>query len=86
MAVCNASPLVADVSTGCYAPDLAHIAAQLARYSPDVVLACGKMAQRGLAELDIPYVPAPHPAWRQLTKAHCAEIKQHLISKTGHEL
>lgn len=78
----NASPVVGNVASACYPPDLQHMRKAIRKHRPDVICACGKIAQRGLDEIGVEYVAAPHPAWRALTKEHIARIRQQLQEKT----
>lgn len=78
VSVINASLSVGDHSTSCFDADINHIRRMIIRYDPDVICACGKIAQKGCDELGVSYVPAPHPAWRALSKKHIAHIRQQL--------
>ncbi len=76
--VINASPQIGTHSGAVYPPDLAHIQAAIDRVRPDTILACGKLAQAGLDQLGVSYIAAPHPAWRRLSKARTAAIREKL--------
>ena len=61
----NASPKLADVSSGSFPPDPAHIRAVLDEVQPDVVLAFGRVAQNGVGPLwEGPLIVGPHPTAR----------------------
>jgi hypothetical protein len=76
--VINASPQIGRESRAAFPPDGEYIQRQIARYNPDYILGCGHVAQRGLAELGIEYIPVPHPAWRGLTQAQTDAIRARL--------
>lgn len=78
VAVVNASPIIGDNAKSCYPPDPKHVRRMIRKHKPDIICACGKIAQRGLSEMGIEYVPVPHPAWRALSKEHVARIRQQL--------
>lgn len=64
----NASPRLGKDPSALYQPDLAHLRRALRRVRPDVVLACGRLALRGISGVwSGPLVAVPHPAYRLLT-------------------
>lgn len=67
--VANASPQVGTESSSAFKPDIEHIKNEIAATRPSVILACGKVAARAMREVGIPFIEAPHPAWRALSKA-----------------
>jgi len=73
--IINSTPEIGNESSACFLPDLDYIQTQIASYSPDKILACGKVAQAALAQLSISYIAAPHPAWRQLSNAQVDSIR-----------
>lgn len=79
--VVNASVLVGNHSAAVYPVDKVLMAMRLGRIKPTVVVLCGKVAA-GLAplveEAQTTLVIAPHPAWRLLSKAHTARIKEEI--------
>ncbi|HYF07664.1 MAG TPA: hypothetical protein VD970_08585 [Acetobacteraceae bacterium] len=61
----NASPRLADASSGAFPPDPAHIRAVLAEVRPRVVLAFGRIAEQGVRPLwSGPLIVGPHPTAR----------------------
>jgi hypothetical protein len=64
----NTTPHVGPTPDSVIPPDRAHILDILATRKPDVVIACGKQAERALAQLwPGPMLAVPHPAHRLLT-------------------
>lgn len=79
VAIINASPEIGDSPDSRFPPDVEHIKRSLIRYKPKVVLAAGKAAQEGVAGIfDGPVVEMPHPAYRALSKAMTAQVKERL--------
>jgi hypothetical protein len=76
--VINASQYVGNHSGAVGKPDLVHIRGELDRVGPDLVLGCGKVAQRALDQLDAVHIKVPHPAWRQLKRERVLEIRDML--------
>lgn len=74
----NASPKIGKQPDAKFAPDLIHIKMWITWTRPDVILGCGNVAQEALNEIDVQYISAPHPAWRQLSKADTREIREKL--------
>jgi hypothetical protein len=84
--VINASGYVGEYPSSCSPADPEYIQTWIDRIKPDVICACGKIAQHGLALMDIqnvidgvkniPLVYAPHPAWRLLSFMDAREIKE----------
>jgi len=62
----------------CFPPDAAYIRNKVDELKPKIVVACGKIAQQALD--NIPHIPAPHPAWRQLSKQHSSEIRNKITA------
>lgn len=79
--VINSTPEVGKHVNSILKPDLGHIKENIYVRKPRVILACGKVAESALEELEYDYISAPHPAWRQLSKARTAEIKKILETK-----
>lgn len=79
--VCNASPALADSPDGIFPADLGHLRRVVRRTEPDVILACGRVAQKAMAEISpaIPVVAMSHPAYRLLSNQKTAEIKSQLV-------
>jgi len=78
--VINSSGLIGDCANSCYDADLEYMQFLIEKINPNIICACGKVAQRGCEELGIEFIPAPHPAWRRLSKAHSSSIKEKIIN------
>jgi hypothetical protein len=78
--VINASDIIGDNVDSCFDPNLNHLKAWINVINPDVIVACGKVAQKGCDLLDEKYIKAPHPAWRALSKLHTTEIRKQIAS------
>lgn len=76
--VTNACTEVGFQASSLFRPDLSHIRQAIYMHEPDKILACGKVAQKALEQLDYDFVAAPHPAYRLLSKKMTAEIKAEL--------
>lgn len=82
--VVNATLRIGDRAAATFPADrtLMHVRMQARR--PDLVVLCGKVAQELRVTVDIgngcPYILAPHPAWRRLSKAQTAEVKEEITS------
>lgn len=76
--VIEASKNIGNHPDSCFPADSSHIHEKIELYKPDIICGCGKIAQAGLTELGVPFVPLPHPAWRQLSKKMTNEIKKRL--------
>lgn len=74
--VINASPEIGARSDAAFPPDPAHIREHAERFRPDVILACGAVAQRGVRDAGLEYVTAPHPAWRALSKERAQQVRE----------
>ena len=72
----NASPKWGVESGACFPADTEHIQVIVKEQKPKIILACGTVAQAGLSELDIEFIPVPHPAWRLLSKEKIMEIRE----------
>lgn len=76
--VCNASPFVGNQSFVAFVADSMLMNARMQRLRPDLVVLCGKVAQtlaHVVKQWETPYIIAPHPAWRLLSKVRTAEIR-----------
>jgi hypothetical protein len=80
--VINASPKIGDQVDACFEADINYIRNKIALHQPDCICACGKVAQAGLEKLSIPFVPAPHPAYRALSKQTTNGIRNLLQALT----
>jgi hypothetical protein len=66
----NACPTLAKDADGAFEPCLPHLRRALKRVQPDVVMACGALAEQACAAAwDGPLVCVPHPAYRLVTTA-----------------
>jgi len=77
--VANASPKIGKDANTIFYPDLEYMKRIINKVNPSIIVGCGKIAQKGLNELGVEYISAPHPAWRALskkeTKRICEEIR-----------
>jgi hypothetical protein len=74
--VINSSDIIGNSPDSCYNADIEHIKKLVNEIKPSVICACGKIAQKGCEELGLFFIPAPHPAWRQMSKKQSSTIKQ----------
>jgi len=72
--VANANPKIGKETGAIFPPDLEHMQKVIDEINPELILGCGKIAQRGLSEMGIEYISAPHPAWRALSKKETGRI------------
>jgi hypothetical protein len=79
--VINASPAIGNNAKSCYDPDTEHIKTLVEQIKPDIICACGRMAQKGCKSLGYDFIETPHPAWRQLSKNKSNEIKEQILHK-----
>jgi len=78
--IINSTPRIGETSSDCFQPDLFYIKQHVAVIIPDVILACGKVAQTACEKLQLDYIAAPHPAWRQLSNIQIDNIREQLSS------
>ena len=83
--IINASPKIGCYADALFPPDKKYLRHNINEFQPDVILACGRIAQQGMNVLDMPYMAAPHPAWRLLSKIKTEEIKLTLIKQLNGE-
>ena len=78
---CNANPRLADSPQGIFPPNLKHLKRQIRRAQPDLILACGRIAQEAIQNLnpDMHVLSMPHPASHSLSKKTTKAVKQKLI-------
>ena len=78
--VCNANPSLADSPDGVFPPDLKHLRRALKRVQPDVILACGRVAQEAVGKIKtiVPVVEMKHPAYRLLSHRMTEEVRLRL--------
>lgn len=74
----NSTPKVGDNPDAIFPPDLIHMRNTIDMFNPDIILACGEVAQSGCEQLGIDFIDAPHPAYRALSKEMTASIKDRL--------
>jgi len=78
-AVVNASRAVASEGKTVHRANLAHVAAAVHRYKPNIVVLLGREAQRLQHHLyNVRIVCLPHPCWRLLTKRQTAGYRDYL--------
>lgn len=76
--VINSSGMIGDCADSCYHADLEHIQKLIDEINPNVICACGKIAQAGCESLGLNFIPAPHPAWRRLSKQCSKNIRNEI--------
>jgi len=76
--VVNSTDKIGDSADSLYFADPFHIECMLNGIKPDLVVACGKIAQAGCRELGIDFISAPHPAWRALSKKDTERIRNEI--------
>lgn len=74
--VINSSPNIGNNADSKFPPDVGYIISWWNKIQPDVVVACGKVAQTGCNKANIEHIKAPHPAWRALSKQITKEIRE----------
>lgn len=82
--VINSSPMIGDCADSSYNADLTHIEKHINEIKPDVICACGRIAQKGCTELGLDFISAPHPAWRRLSKQYSNDIKRRIKENEKH--
>jgi hypothetical protein len=80
--VINSSKIIGDNPDSCYGADLEHIDRFVNEIKPTVICACGRIAQKGCTDLGLDFIPAPHPAWRRLSKECSTYVRQLIERKT----
>lgn len=76
--VVNGSPKVGNDASSKYPMDEAYIADVLRIVSPDVIVACGQVADEGLTRMKIDHWYIPHPMRRDLSNQDFEEIRETL--------
>lgn len=76
--VINSSPTIGECPDSCYPADSDYIEDKIQHIEPDIICACGRIAQGGLTEVGVKFVALPHPAWRQLSNSMVHAIKKNL--------
>ena len=79
--VINSSAMIGNNPNSCYNADLRYIKKFVEEMKPSTICACGRIAQKGCTELGLDFIPAPHPAWRQLSKRCSNNIKEQIRIK-----
>jgi hypothetical protein len=79
--VINSSNMIGNCPDSRYDANLEHMKKFIDEIKPSVICACGKVAQQGCAELGLDFIPAPHPAWRQLSKKCSSNIRKQIQIK-----
>jgi len=89
--VTNASPRIGNVSSSHFPMEPEYVLAELDENLPDVVLLCGKEAEKAFDLIfdwaeekgrKISVVLAPHPAWRALSSVKMSATKAALSTRT----
>lgn len=80
--VINSSPNIGSHADSKFPPDNNYISEWYNKIKPDVVVACGKVAQKGCDEIALEYIKAPHPAWRALSKKITKSIRLEIKNVT----
>jgi len=75
--VVNSTPEIGTHSDSVLKPDLDYLWQEIDAYDPDLILACGRVAQEAVAKV-FGLVNAPHPASRRLSKKEIAKIRRKL--------
>jgi hypothetical protein len=73
--VVNSSPNIGSHADSKFPPSKEHIIEWYEKVKPDIVVACGKIAQQGCKDAGLEHIKAPHPAWRALSKKITNDIK-----------
>lgn len=82
--VINSSPNIGNNSSSIYIADPQYIKTLVNKIKPDIIIACGRIAQDGCTELGLQYISAPHPAWRCLSKEITNNIKTKIIGENDY--
>lgn len=81
--VVNATLRIGDRAAAMFPADCLLMHARMRNRRPDLVVLCGKVAQQlrlVVERYERPYILAPHPAWRVLSKARTAEVREEIAS------
>ena len=73
--VINASGFIGDNPNSVSEADTKHMRKLIKQIKPDIICACGKIAQDGCRKLGLDFIEAPHPAWRCLSKETTGNIR-----------
>lgn len=82
----NASPVIGDKPSACFAADPVHLQGLLNHFTPKVVLAFGMVASEALRPLCKPdrLIIGPHPAARTANRTvHLRRMREELYAKTA---
>jgi len=77
--VINASEEIGDNPNSVFKGNVEHVSLWIKQLKPDVICACGKIAQQTCGDLGVMFISAPHPAWRRLSKKITNEIKEEIL-------
>lgn len=77
-AVINSTPVVGNNASSCFVADLEHLKNKITEIKPDLICACGTVAQKGLEHLGISCYKIPHPAYRAFSSKLAQEIKNEI--------
>lgn len=73
--VINSSSNIGTKSNARYKASPEYIAAYVRDENPDLIVACGRIAQDGVSATGYRHIKVPHPAWRALSTAHVKKIR-----------
>jgi hypothetical protein len=77
----NANPKLGDNPESKMPADLKHLKRSARRTAPDMIIACGKIAEEAVRTIwDGSLIAIPHPAYRLLTNRLLDECKQFIIA------
>jgi len=76
--VINSTGEIGDNPDSYFKPDLIYMQNWIDKIKPDVICACGVSSQNACRQLGIKFIPAPHPAWRSLSKSMTEKVKKEL--------
>lgn len=78
--IINSSPAVGNTADSYFPPQPEYVFSWINKIKPDAILACGKVAEKAIKQLNInvPVVYMPHPAYRALSKKITKSTKEEL--------
>jgi len=79
--VINASEEIGNNPDSIFKGNVEHVSGWIEKLKPDIIVACGRVAQQLCCDMKIKYLPVPHPAWRRLSKRETTETRIYLSNK-----
>jgi hypothetical protein len=78
--IINANPSIGTTADSFYPPNSDHISRRISRIKPDIILACGVSAKKGIDSINVnvPVIKMPHPAYRALTNKTLDDVKEQI--------